>query len=1051
MFDNLEVKKELNDPLTSEKQSCFKKHLITILILAVIIILAIFITIIIVVVKKDDKDDVEKKAFKILKSDKDFQKPDIKLNAEFQLIKVNNGMTGLLINDPFSEISTVFMGVQNGYFMDTVNGIAHFDEHMMFGGSEKYANYSFEREVGGAKGYDGSAYTAPTYQVYYSTVEYNFNFGKSIDILTDAFKYPLYNEEIIKKEIQPVNSEFYAGINSEYFLLEDIIRQLSSIKTSMNGMGCGNNDTLKPSEADKLSKILKGYHMVVNRPEKVFFVLYSNETMKNLQNYVEKYFNYKMHEFSNKEIDVDDKKQLETNIENLKNLEIFDEKLYQHGIYYNSESKKNLLNIFFYLGNINYIDLKFQIIDYFSYLFNSKSLIELLKEKKYISSMSKLGINLFSDLEYNTVIDLPIELTEFGLNNVNDVLLIIYKYIDIMKKEGFKKKYFDNFVKYKNGQIINMFNKNIFTEHISSFFDSFFQNYKFLGEDQILKYGAPTEENYDQDKLTKYLNNIKSEKSFFVLNTISDVKEIIKNETFLNKKNIVKLNYYNVDFLLGEYPEDFKNDILNDNIKYDELLIREINPYFSSIKEKVIPCYKEKINKCKELNEFDYNNENEYNATLLDDNDNNYKIYYQIDKSSESNIVNSYLKIEFKENKKLSDLLYNSIEQYYIIHKLSQINELETIFLNDLTENHINFIIKSFSDNTEKIIKDLINFIIEEPEENEFNYTIESIKSSIIQSQSITFKEYLFKLGEQFMNGGKNSDQNITQLIEMLENIQFDDFKDIHNEIVGGIKLLTFKIAGNIDTNLVNSIYSFFKEKIIINPTLLTNVKINKVKSSTPFIYNYYQKSTMIKEVDNGVLVIYEYDEQFKVYMDILKGCFDNIAMINLRFNYSNAYHPRISIDEKKNLLFIFEQGKFKEIPQMEDDINEVLLGMLNGNVLCENYPNIVESYKLKGREQVEKTPDNLFYNFIQDTSKNGVNEDNLKETVFPKTFIEFMKEIDTIFLNPRRYTILVVRNGISDGDFEKMFEDREKNSKYILNKEIEIKHTKLIDYLKDK
>ena len=91
MFDNLIVKKELYDPLTKEKQSCFKKHLIIILILAVIYILAILISIIIVVVKKDDKVEDEKKAFKILKSDKEFQKPDIKLNAEFQFIKVNNG------------------------------------------------------------------------------------------------------------------------------------------------------------------------------------------------------------------------------------------------------------------------------------------------------------------------------------------------------------------------------------------------------------------------------------------------------------------------------------------------------------------------------------------------------------------------------------------------------------------------------------------------------------------------------------------------------------------------------------------------------------------------------------------------------------------------------------------------------------------------------------------------------------------------------------------------------------------------------------------------
>ena len=51
--------------------------------------------------------------------------------------------------------------------MDTISGLAHFDEHMIFGGSERYVNYSTERTIGGLKGYVGSAYTAPTYQVYY--------------------------------------------------------------------------------------------------------------------------------------------------------------------------------------------------------------------------------------------------------------------------------------------------------------------------------------------------------------------------------------------------------------------------------------------------------------------------------------------------------------------------------------------------------------------------------------------------------------------------------------------------------------------------------------------------------------------------------------------------------------------------------------------------------------------------------------------------------------------------------------------------------------------
>ena len=224
----------------------------------------------------------------------------------------------------------------------------------------------------------------------------------------------------------------------------------------------------------------------------------------------------------------------------------------------------------------------------------------------------------------------------------------------------------------------------------------------------------------------------------------------------------------------------------------------------------------------------------------------------------------------------------------------------------------------------------------------------------------------------------------------------------------------------------------------------IKNFKL-KLDLNNSFIYNYYQKSAMPNEVDNGIVVMYEYDEEYEKYMDILHGCLDNIAMINLRFNYSNAYHPRIYF--KKQLLIIYEQGKYKEIPQMEDDINEVLLGMLNGNVKCENYNDIVKSYKLKGEKKKKKTPEYLFNKFIEDKDGN-INNNKLKETVFPDTFVEFMNDISSIFINPRRYTILIVRKGISDEDFEKMFQDRKKNDKYILNEEIKIQHTKEIDFL---
>ena len=46
-------------------------------------------------------------------------------------------MTGLLVHDPYSQIFQLLFQVENGYLTDTVPGLAHFAEHMIFGGSEK--------------------------------------------------------------------------------------------------------------------------------------------------------------------------------------------------------------------------------------------------------------------------------------------------------------------------------------------------------------------------------------------------------------------------------------------------------------------------------------------------------------------------------------------------------------------------------------------------------------------------------------------------------------------------------------------------------------------------------------------------------------------------------------------------------------------------------------------------------------------------------------------------------------------------------------------------
>ena len=214
----------------------------------------------------------------------------------------------------------------------------------------------------------------------------------------------------------------------------------------------------------------------------------------------------------------------------------------------------------------------------------------------------------------------------------------------------------------------------------------------------------------------------------------------------------------------------------------DNLYFREINLYFSGKYQKDIPCYKKTPNKCKELNEFDYEREDRNNATLLEEENKNYKTYYQIDKSSEAFIVSSYLELEVLPNDLFNKMLYNNIEYSYVRHKLSDLNELPSISISNFYNNSISFEINSFSDNTEKIFIDFIKCLKEEPKEEDFINIIKDLKSQYIYDV-MPLNQYTIIVGQRFINKGDGYDININESIHQLDSINFTDLnKQMYEE-----------------------------------------------------------------------------------------------------------------------------------------------------------------------------------------------------------------------------------------------------------------------------
>ena len=364
--------------------------------------------------------------------------------------------------------------------------------------------------------------TGGNFQLYYATLPFNYLFDEAMNMMVDAFRYPLYKADRVKNEIQAVNHEFYDRISTSIEL--DIIRQKSSVKTSFNGMGCGNNQTLKPSESELLSKKLKGYHMVIKNPENMFFVMYTNKSISESEEYAKKYLNYKMHIFPNNEIDETDKKKLEQNIKDIESIEIFDENIYKHGIYYNTYQELNLLKIYYYIGKLDYKETKLDIIDYFGYLFKSESLFQVLKGKNYIEMDEAVILSRTDFLDNNDYFRLVTALT-----NGYTPLVMLRGQFFIIYEQGLYKEV-DSMEDDINRVLLDVVEGRIDV-----------QNFKEIYESYNLNIEAKKEKNMDnlfddfiseEENKNSYLNNEAVPKSFSEL--VEIIKPILINPTRLS-------------------------------------------------------------------------------------------------------------------------------------------------------------------------------------------------------------------------------------------------------------------------------------------------------------------------------------------------------------------------------------------------------------------------------------------------------------------------------------------------------------------------------------
>ncbi|MCZ2723360.1 insulinase family protein [Marinomonas sp. 15G1-11] len=164
----------------------------------------------------------------------------------YKSLQLENGLRVLLVSDPIAEKSSASLSVNVGSYQDPKQqeGLAHFLEHMLFLGTEKYPDASayqaFITENGGAN----NAYTSSNTTNYYFDIREE-SYPEALDRFSQFFISPLFSKEFTDREKNAVHSEYLSKINDDSRRANQAFKTLLNPEHPQSRFSVGNLETLK--------------------------------------------------------------------------------------------------------------------------------------------------------------------------------------------------------------------------------------------------------------------------------------------------------------------------------------------------------------------------------------------------------------------------------------------------------------------------------------------------------------------------------------------------------------------------------------------------------------------------------------------------------------------------------------------------------------------------------------------------------------------------------------------------------------------------------------
>ncbi len=210
---------------------------------------------------------------------------------DYRYLQLTNGLRVLLISDPEEEKAAASLDVHIGSAMNPAgrDGLAHFLEHMLFLGTNKYPKADDFHQYIAAHGGQRNAYTGLLDTNYFFDINARYLEG-GLDRFAQFFISPKFDAQYVERERNAVESEYRLKFKNDGMRQHAVSKLLLNPKHPLSRFQVGSTETLADRPNHPVRQDLIAFYQRYYTPDQMTLVLLAPAPLEQLEALVHQQF-----------------------------------------------------------------------------------------------------------------------------------------------------------------------------------------------------------------------------------------------------------------------------------------------------------------------------------------------------------------------------------------------------------------------------------------------------------------------------------------------------------------------------------------------------------------------------------------------------------------------------------------------------------------------------------------------------------------------------------------------------------------------------------------